>query len=124
VRGWLTSGYRFTDDWSPGRVVVWQRIGQRADGAFEVGQVFVHGGLQDRVRGIEVAMGEVVAHAGDHPPRGRCWRGQQVVRQCFNGLADLQQADADRVEDQPVGQIATLQVERIASIAAWISASR
>jgi hypothetical protein len=28
------------------------------DGAFEVGQVFVDRGLQDRVRGIEVAVGE------------------------------------------------------------------
>jgi hypothetical protein len=80
------------------------------DGAFEVGQVFVHGGLQDRVCGIEVAVGEVVAHTGDLPPRDRRLGGQQIVRQCFNSLADLQQADADGVEDQPVGQIAALQV--------------
>ena len=30
----------------PGRIFIWQRIGQRADGAFEIGQVFVNGGLQ------------------------------------------------------------------------------
>jgi hypothetical protein len=36
--------------------------------------------------------------------------GQQVVGQCFDGLAGFQQADADRVEDQPVGQVAALQV--------------
>jgi hypothetical protein len=36
--------------------------------------------------------------------------GQQIIWQCFNSLADLQQADADGVEDQPVGQVATLQV--------------
>ena len=91
---------------------------------FEVGQVFVDGGLQDRVCGIEVPVGEVVAHTGDLPPRDRWLRGQQVIRQCFNSLTDLKQADADGVEDQPVGQVATFQVERIASIAAWISASR
>jgi hypothetical protein len=39
------------------------------DRAFEVGQVFVDGGLQDRVCGIEVSLGEVVAHPGDLPPR-------------------------------------------------------
>ena len=58
------------------------------------------------------------------PPRDRWLRGQQIVRQCFNSLANLKQADADGVEDQPVGQVATLQAERIASIAAWMSASR
>ena len=94
----------------PGRVFVWQGIGQRADGAFEVGQVFVHGGLQDRVCGIEVAVGEVVAHTCDLPPWDRRLGGKQIVWQCFDSLADLQQADADGVKDQPVGQIATLQV--------------
>jgi hypothetical protein len=47
----------------------------------------------------------VVAHTGDLPPRDRWLRGQQVIRECLNSLADLQQADADRVEDQPVGQV-------------------
>jgi hypothetical protein len=37
--------------------------------ALELGQILVHGGLQDRVCGIEVPVGEVVAHAGDLPPR-------------------------------------------------------
>ena len=80
------------------------------DGLFEVGKVFVDGGLQDGVCGVEVAVGEVVAHPGDLPPRDRWLRGQQIVRQCFNSLADLKQADADGVEDQPVGQVATFQV--------------
>jgi hypothetical protein len=80
------------------------------DGAFEVGQVFVHRGLQDGVCGVEVAVGEVVAHAGDLPPRDRWLRGQQVIGQCFDGFADFQQADADRVEDQTVGQVAAFQV--------------
>jgi hypothetical protein len=43
-------------------------------------------GLQNRVRGIEVAVGEVVAHRGDLPPRDRWLRGQQIVRQCFDNL--------------------------------------
>jgi hypothetical protein len=47
---------------------------------------------------------EVVAHAGDLPPRDRRLRGQQVSRQRFDSFADLQQADADRVEDQPSGR--------------------
>jgi hypothetical protein len=53
------------------------------DGAFEVGQVFVDGGLQDGVGGVEVPVGEVVAHAGDLPPRDRWLGGQQIVRQCL-----------------------------------------
>jgi hypothetical protein len=38
---------------------------------FEFGQVFVDGGLQDDVSGVEVAVGEVIAHAGDLAP----WNG-------------------------------------------------
>jgi hypothetical protein len=94
------------------------------ESAFKVGQVFVHGGLQDRVCGVEVAVGEVVADAGDLPPRDRRLRGQQIIGQCFDSLADLQQADADRVEDQTSGRSPRCRWERIASMAAWISASR
>jgi len=36
--------------------------------------------------------------------------GQQVIWECFDSLADLKQADADRVEDQPVRQVPALQV--------------
>ena len=94
------------------------------DSAFKVGQVFVHGGLQDRVCGVEVAVGEVVAHAGDLPPRDRRLGSEQVIWECFNSLADFQQADADRVEDQPTGRSPRCRWEWIASIAAWMSASR
>jgi hypothetical protein len=94
------------------------------DGAFEVGQVFVDGGLQDGVCGIEVPVGEVVAHAGDLPPRDRWLGGEQVVRQCFNSFADLQQADADGTKISPSDRSPRCRWERIASIAAWISASR
>lgn len=80
------------------------------DGVFEVGRVFVHGGLHDRVCGIEVPMGEVVAPPGDLPLWDWRLRGQQIDWQCYNRLADLQQADAYGVEDQPAGQVAALQV--------------
>jgi hypothetical protein len=59
------------------------------DGLLEVGKVFIDGGLQDRVRGVEVAVGEVVAHAGDLPPGDRWLRGKQVIGQCFDRFADL-----------------------------------
>jgi hypothetical protein len=49
---------------------------------------------------------------------------QQIVRQCFDSFTDPKQADGDGVEDQPAGEVAPLLWERIASIAAWISASR
>jgi hypothetical protein len=52
----------------------------------------------------------VVAHTRDLPPRDRRLRGQQIVRQCFSCLAGFQQADTDGVEDEAVGQVATLQV--------------
>jgi hypothetical protein len=54
------------------------------------------------VRGVEVPVGEVVTHPGYLPPRDGWLGGEQVIGQCFDGLADLQQADADGVEDQPV----------------------
>ena len=50
------------------------------DGAFEVGQVFVDGGLQDRVCGIEVPMSEMVTHTRDLPPRDQWLGGQQIIR--------------------------------------------
>jgi predicted transcriptional regulator len=66
----------------------------------------------------------VVAHAGDLPPRDGRVGSEQGVGESLDCLADLQQPDPDSVEDQAVGQVATLQRERIASIAAWMSDSR
>jgi hypothetical protein len=66
----------------------------------------------------------VVAHTGDLPPRDRWLGGQQIVRQCFNSLPDLKQADADGVEDQAVGQVAPLQVGADRVDRRWISVSR
>jgi hypothetical protein len=77
---------------------------------FEVGQIIVDGGLQYCVCGVEVPVREVVAHPGDLPPWDRWLGSQQVIWQCFDSLADLQQADADGVEYQSIGQAATQQV--------------
>ena len=63
-------------------------------------------------------------NAGDLPLWDRRLRGQQVIGQCFDSLTDLQQSDADRVEDQRVGQIAALQVGTDRVDRAWISARR
>jgi len=99
-------------------------MGQGTDGTFQVGQVFVDGGLQDRVGGVEVAVREVVAHAGDLPPRDGRLGGEQVIGECLDGFADFQQPDPGGAEYQAVGQVAACKWEWIASIAAWMSASR
>ena len=64
----------------PGRVFVREGAVQGVDGTLEVRQVFLGCGLQDRVRGVEVPVREVVAHAGDLPPRDRWLSGEQVIR--------------------------------------------
>jgi hypothetical protein len=94
------------------------------DGAFEVREIFGDGGRQDGVCSVEVPVCEMVAHPGDLSPWDGRLGGQQVIWERFNGLTDLQQADPDGVEYQAVGQVAALQVERIASMAASMSASR
>ena len=81
-----------------------------SDGAVQLGQVVVDGGLHDGVVGVEVAMGEVVAHARDLAPRDRRIGCQQLGRQRFDGFADLEQADAYGVEYQPVCEGAAREV--------------
>jgi len=87
-------------------VLVGQDLGQRADGAFELGQVVIDSCLQDRVSGVEVAVGQVIAHAGDLAPGDARLGVEQFGGQGLDGLADFQQPDPDRVEDQAVGQVA------------------
>jgi hypothetical protein len=41
----------------------------------------------------------------DLPPRDRRFGGGDVVRAGIDGFADLEQADADSVEDQPGGHV-------------------
>jgi hypothetical protein len=62
------------------------------------------------VGGVEVAVREVVAHAGDLPPRDGRLGGKQVIGECLDGFADFQQPDPGGVEYQAVGQVAALQV--------------
>jgi hypothetical protein len=57
------------------------------------------------VFGIEVVVGEMVSHSGDRTPRLRGFSSQQVVGDRFDGFADLDEANADCIEDQPIGQI-------------------
>jgi hypothetical protein len=94
------------------------------DGAREVGQVLVDGGLQDGVCGVEVPLGEVVAHAGDLPPGDRRLRGQQIVWQCFGGFADSSRRMRTASKISPSDRSPRCRWERIASIAAWVSACR
>ena len=48
--------------------LVFVRQGHRSDGAFEFGQVVIDRRLQDRMSGVKVAAGQVIAHAGDLAP--------------------------------------------------------
>jgi hypothetical protein len=82
-----------------GLIFVGQSLGQRLDGALEFGQVVIHGRLQDRVGGVEVAVGQVIAHAGDLAPRDAGLGVEQPGGQGLHRLADLQQPDPDRIED-------------------------
>lgn len=65
-------------------------------GCFEVGEVLAHGGSEDGVRGIEVAVGEAVAHARDLRPRLTRLAAQQPFGKGLDRLADLDEADARR----------------------------
>jgi hypothetical protein len=58
----------------------------------------------------EIQYHQVIAHAGDLAPRDGRLGVEQPGGQGLHGLADLQQADPDRVEDQAVGQVTALQV--------------
>jgi hypothetical protein len=60
------------------------------DGAFELGQVVIDGRLQDRVSGVEVAVGQVIAHAGDLAPGDAGLGVEQLGGQGLDRLADLQ----------------------------------
>jgi len=75
--------------WGPGSFSSSDRQG--LDGVFEVGQVLIDRGLQDGVCGVEVAVGEVVAHAGDLPSRdhgrGGIGAGQGVGMKCRSAPA-------------------------------------
>jgi hypothetical protein len=97
---------------------------QAADRFFEFGEVMVHGALEDGVGGVEGAVREVVTHARDLPPGDVRLGQEQFIGQGLDGLADLQEPDADGVEDQPVGRSPRARWEWMASIAARMSVTR
>lgn len=74
--------------------------------------------------GVEVAVCEVVAHAGDLAPGDVGLGCEPVLGKGFDCLANLDQSDPDGVEDQAVGQISGSTWDRIASIAAMMSTRR
>ena len=83
-------------------IVSWQGRGHGLDGTFELRQVVINSGPQNRVVCVEVAVSQVITHACDLRP-GDIWLGtQHLGGQRFNGFADLQQPDTHRVEYQPV----------------------
>ena len=89
------------------------------------GQIFGDGGLQNGVRGVEVAVCEVVfSHPGDLSPRDSGLGRQQVFGEGSDGLSDFQQADRTALNTRPSDRSPRCRWERIASIAAWMSASR
>lgn len=94
------------------------------DGLFQGGQILVDGGLQDGMCRVEVTVGEVIPHACDLPPGDGGLSAEQAFGQCLHGLADLQEADPYRVEDQAVGQVAALQVRVDGVDGGRMSASR
>ena len=82
----------------------------RSDGAFEEAsdccderwQIVLYGRPHDGVCGVEVAVGQVVAHPGDVDPRDVWFSIQQLRGDRPNGLADLDEPNPDRIEHQPV----------------------
>ena len=73
------------------------------------------------MRGVEVAVGEAVAHPGDLRP-GECrFVGKQLSGESLDRFADLDQADPNGVEDEPVGQVAALEVGVDGAISAMAS---
>jgi len=66
--------------------------------------------VDDGVGGVEVAVGEPVAHPGDLGPGQIRLGGQQDCRHAFDRFAYLDQADPDGVLDQPVGKATPRQV--------------
>ena len=58
------------------------------------------------MRGVEVAVGEVVPHAGDLRPRQGRLRGQEPLGEGLDRLANFDQTNPHSVEDDPVMEIA------------------
>jgi hypothetical protein len=78
------------------------------DGMLEFWQVVIHGGLPDGVGCVEVAVSQVITHPGNLAPWDRGWLSRSSAG--LDSLAGFQQPDPDGVEDQPVGESASLHV--------------
>ena len=76
------------------------------DGESKLGQVVGNRGGDDGVSGVEAAVGEVVTHAGDLRPRQVRLSGQHLGGEGFDGLADLDEPDANSIDDEAVGEVA------------------
>ena len=63
--------------------------------------------LHDRVVGVEVAMRQVVPHAGDLLPRHSRCAVQELRVDALDRFADLDEADANSVVDHAVVQVAS-----------------
>ena len=75
--------------------------------------------------GVKVPMGQVVAHTRDVGPRDRRLLGEYLGIDALHRLADLDETNAHRVVDQPIGQGSSFEVSLlIARAAASTSRSR
>ena len=60
------------------------------------------------MRGVEVSMGEPIAHAGDLLPGKVRFGRQQGWTQSLHGLTDLDQSQTNSIEDQSITEAASL----------------
>ena len=105
-------------------VVVGQGGGHGLDRVFEFWQVVVDGGLQDGVGRVEVAVGQVIAQAGDLTPWDcGCVSSRSAGRALTaSPISSSQIRTASKTS--PSVRAPRCRCERIASVAAWMSASR
>ena len=82
------------------------KVEEAGDRGLELVEVTADGCGHDRVRRVEVPVRELITHRGDLPPGDGWLAVEQVCWQGLDGLADLQEADAHRVEHQAIGQVA------------------
>jgi hypothetical protein len=105
-------------------VLVGEDLGQRVDGAFELGQVVIDSCLQDRVSGVEVAVGQVIAHAGDLAQGMAGWVSSSSSGRALTASPISSSRIRTASKTSPSDRPPRCRWERIASIAAWMSASR
>lgn len=79
-------------------------------GGDKFGKVAFDGRGHDAVGGVEVAMTELVAHAGHVPPRDVGLMIQHLRVDVLDRLADLDESYSYGVEDQPVRKFSARQV--------------